>query len=116
MERLAATAPILVLTTACAGASSLLSQQQARAKAIDILKGDPYGRRAAEVANNIKQVQLRQDGNTKACGAKKIPVWEFHVVVATPNKDQFSNGIIDGYLALDARTGKILCANLPLLD
>jgi hypothetical protein len=117
MKRLAATAAIFVLTTACAGAASLLSQQQARAKAIDILKGDPYGRNATEVANNIKQVQLKQDGNTKACGAKKkTPAWEFHVVVATPNKDQFNNGIIDGYLALDARTGKILCANLPLLD
>ena len=116
MERLVAAAAIFVVATACAGAASLLSQQQARAKAIDILKGDPYGRTATEVDKSIKQVQFEQDGKTKACGSKKTPVWEFHVVVATPNKDQFNNGVIDGYLALDARTGKILCANLPLLD
>jgi hypothetical protein len=116
MERLVAAAAIFVVTTGCAGAASLLSQQQARAKAIDILKGDPYGRTPVEVAKDIKQAQLKQDGNTKACGSKKTPLWEFHVVVATPNKDQFNNGVIDGYLALDARTGKILCSNLPLLD
>ena len=39
-----------------------------------------------------------------------------HIVVVRTNKEQFNNGIIDGYLALDARTGNILCANLPLFD
>jgi hypothetical protein len=68
------------------------------------------------VAKNIKQVQLMRDGNTKACGAKKMPAWEFHVVVTTSDKDAFQNGVIDGYLALDARNGNILCVNLPLLD
>jgi len=117
MKRLVATiAAVFMLTVNCAHAASLLSEQQARAKAINILKGDPYGRTANEVAKNIKQVQFVQDGNTKACGAKNSPAWEFHVVVVTANKDQFNNGIIDGYLAVDARTGKILCANLPLLD
>jgi hypothetical protein len=112
----AATAAIFVLRLSCVHAASLLSEQQARAKAIEILKGDPYGRTAAEVAKNIKQVQLIQDGSTKACGIKKSPAWEFHIVVATENKSQFNNAVIDGYLALDARTGKMLCANLPLLD
>jgi len=84
--------------------------------AINVLMGDPYGQTPAEVAKNIKEVRLVQDGNTKACGPKKWPAWEFHIVVVTTNKDQFNNGIIDGYLALDARTGKILCANLPLID
>jgi hypothetical protein len=37
-------------------------------------------------------------------------------VVVTANKDQFNNGVIDGYLALDARNAKILCTNLPMLD
>jgi hypothetical protein len=92
------------------------SEQQARIMAINVLMGDPYGRTPAEVAKNIKEVRLVQDGNTEACGPKKWPAWEFHIVVVTTNKDQFNNGIIDGYLALDARTGKILCANLPLLD
>jgi hypothetical protein len=117
MKRLlAAAAAVVMVTLSCAHGASLLSEQQAHAKAIRILKGEPYGRTTAKVAKNIKQVQLVQDGNTKACGAKKGSAWEFHVVVVTANKDQFNNGVIDGSLALDARTGKILCANLPLLD
>lgn len=117
MKRLvAATAAVFMLMSGCVHAASLLSEQQARAKAIEILKGDPYGRTPDEVSNNIKQTQFAQDGNTKACGAKRKPAWEFHVVVVTADKDQFNNGIIDGFLAMDARTGKILCANLPLLD
>lgn len=97
-------------------AAGLLSEQQARAKAIEILQGDPYGTTPGEVTRNIKQTKFLQNGNTRACGAKKRPAWEFRVVVVTPNKDQFNNGVIDGFLALDARTGKILCANLPMLD
>lgn len=97
-------------------AAELLSEQQARAKAIGILQGDPYGTTPGEVARNIKQAEFLQDGNTRACGARKRPAWQFHVVVVTPNKDQFDNGVIDGFLALDARTGKILCANLPMLN
>ena len=117
MKRLvAAAAAVFVLTSHCAQAAALLSEQQARAKAIAILKGDPYGKTASEVAKNIKQAQLVRDGNTKACGAKKTAAWEFHVVVTTADKDSYQNGVIDGYLALDARTGKVLCANLPLLD
>ncbi len=68
------------------------------------------------MSKNIKQVRLAQDGSTKACRAKKVPAWKFHVVTVTANKDRFDNGVIDGYLALDARTGQISCANLPLLD
>ena len=47
---------------------------------------------------------------------QETPAWEFHVVVVTAYKDQFNKGVIDGFLAIDARTGKILCANLPLLN
>ena len=109
-------AAVFALSCANAHAASLLSEQQAYAKAVGILQGDPYGGTPAEVRKNIKQAQLLPEGNTKACGAKKRPAWEFHVVVVTANKDQFNNGVIDGYLALDARTGKILCANLPMLN
>ena len=117
MTRLvAATAAVFMLMLGCAHAASLLSEQQARVKAINILKGDPYGKTPDEVSKNIKQIQFSLDGNTKACGAKKTPAWEFHVVVVTADKDQFNNGVIDGFLAVDARTGKILCANLPLLN
>ncbi|MDO9295752.1 hypothetical protein [Bradyrhizobium sp.] len=117
MTRLVATtAAVFMLMLGCAHTASFLSEQQARAKAINILQGDPYGRTPDEVSKNIKQVQFAQDGNTKACGAKKTPAWEFHVVVVTADKDQYNKGTIDGFLAVDARTGKILCANLPLLD
>lgn len=117
MTRLVATAAaVFMLMLGYAHAASFLSEQQARAKAISILKGDPYGRTPDEVSKNIKQIQFVQDGNTKACGAKKTPAWEFHVVVVTADKDQFNNGVVDGFLALDARTGKVLCANLPLLN
>ncbi len=97
-------------------AAGVLSEQQARGKAIAVLQGDPYGATPAEVARNIKQAEFLQDGNTRACGAKKRPAWEFHVVVVTPNKDLYRNGVIDGFLALDALTGKLLCANLPMLN
>lgn len=117
MSRLiATTAAVLMLVSGGAHAASPLTEQQARAKAIDILKGDPYGRTPDAVARNIKEVRYAQDGNTRACGARKSAAWEFHVVVVTADKDQFNNGVIDGFLAVDARTGKMLCANLPLLD
>ncbi len=113
-------AALIVVCAACFGsaysAAALLSEQQARAKAIALLQGDPYGSTPTEVAKVVKDARLARDGNTKACGARKVVAWEFHVVVVTPNKDQFNDGVIDGYLALDARNGKLLCANLPLLD
>lgn len=104
------------LSLSAVQAAGLLSEQQARAKAIGILQGEPYGATPGEVAKNIKQAEFLQDGNTRACGARKRPAWEFHVVAVTPYKDQFKNGVIDGFLALDALTGKILCANLPMMD
>jgi hypothetical protein len=116
MNRPFAAATMLMLALGLAHAGSLISEQQARGKASDILKGDPYGKNSAEVAKNIKQAQLVRDGPIKACGNKKGPAWEFHVVVVTPNKDQYKAGVIDGYLAVDARNGRILCANLPMLD
>lgn len=81
MRVVATTAAALMLMLGCTHAASVLSEQQARAKAIDILKGNPYGKTPAEVSKNIKQVQFAKDGNTKACGPKKSSAWEFHVVV-----------------------------------
>jgi len=115
MKRVFAAAAIVALALDCAQGASMMSEAQARAKAVAILKGDPYGKTAAEVAGNIKQVRLVQNADSPACGGKTT-AWEFHVVVVTAKKDQFNNGVIDGYLAIDPRTGKMLCANLPLLD
>lgn len=100
----------VLLSVGAAQAQAPLTEQQARTKAIDILKGDPYGRTTAQVVANIKGAQLVRDGITRACGARGKAVWEFHVVVAGRDPP------INGYLALDARSGKLLCTNLPLLD
>lgn len=105
----------LTLATAPAGAAALLSEPDAKKQAVDVLLGDPYGHTPAEVETAIKQTQFLQDGKTKACGMTNTALWEFHVVVAVP-KEQSASGVIDGYLALDARSGKLLCANLPFLD
>lgn len=106
----------LLLMLDSAAAASLMSEQRARTKAVAFLKGDPYGRTSAQVARAIKDIQLRPQGPVKACQDLATPAWEFHVVVTTADKDQFDHGVIDGYLALDARSGEFLCGNLPLLD
>lgn len=117
MKRLFAIAIALVtIAHTAAEAASLLSESEARAKAIQILTGDPYGNSVAEVSSHIVEMRLAQFGDIRACGLRKGPAWEAHVVVVTPNKDQFNHGVIDGYLALDARSGKLRCANLPLID
>jgi len=117
VKRLVATLIVLLaLPHTAAEAASLLSESQARNKAIQILTGDPYGNSVAEVSSHIVEMRLAQSGDIRACGLRKGPAWEAHVVVVTPNKDQFNHGVIDGYLALDARNGKLRCANLPLID
>ena len=110
MKFAGASAVIAMLATSAAHAVRLLSEAQARAKAIAVLRGDPYGKTNAEVASHIKEVKQLPDGKTTPCPAIKKPVWQFHVVVTSPDRK------IDGYLVLDARSGKMLCANLPLLD
>src|SRR5262249_45763757 len=117
MKRLvAATAAVWILTSGCPHASVLLSEHRARDKAINILKGEPYGRSRVVVKKNIKSVRFVRNGDTKACGPIQNAAWEFHVIVMTAGKNKFVNRSIDGFLALDAHTGKILCANLPFLD
>lgn len=93
-----------------ADAASLLSQSQARTKAIAILRGDPYGKTDVEVMRHIKETKFLPDGKPTPCGDLHKPAWKFHVVVFTRAHK------INGYLILDARTGKMLCTNLPLLD
>ncbi|RWM04389.1 hypothetical protein [Mesorhizobium sp.] len=106
----------LLLMLSSAAAVSSMSEQRARSKAVAFLKGDPYGQTHAQVARAIKDARLRPQGPAKACTGLAAPAWEFHVVVTTVDKDQFDHGVIDGNLALDARSGEFLCGNLPLLD
>lgn len=103
----------LTLVTGPLEAAGALDEQQARVKAVKILMGDPYGTTVGQVQKAIKDAQLVRDGKT-VCGEKKRPVWRFHVVVEKPVNNPESP--IDGYLFLDATSGKIVCANLPMLD
>lgn len=91
-----------------------LSEQQARAKATAILKGDPYGRTTKIAASRIKKAQLISAG-TSACGPVSNPVWQFRVSVPA-NVTPHGNEPIDGHLVLDARSGRMDCAGLPFLD
>lgn len=104
------TAPVLCR------AAPLLSESLARSKAIALLKGDPYGQTSQEVERNILEGQLITSGDTKCGGtATRTPVWQFHVLVPAARNPSGANDI-DGYLLLDARTGKLTCAGLPFMD
>jgi Peptidase propeptide and YPEB domain. len=95
-------------------AAAPLTEEQAREKATNILLGDPYGSSAEDVAKTIKDAQLLSDGKSTPCGTTTAPVWQFHVVVESPVTSPGSP--IDGYLVVDAESGKLVCANLPMLD
>jgi len=90
-----------------------LDERQALAKAVDILKSDPYGDTAAAVVANITERQWRPRRET-VCGGGATMVWAFHVVVK--NAKNHDGGPIDGWLVIDGRSGRIVCANLPFLD
>lgn len=63
-----------LLAVSPANASAYLSQQ-ARAKAVKILTGDPYGTTTEDVLKTIVGGELLKDGRTQACGDLKRPVW-----------------------------------------
>lgn len=114
MKRMAVATVIIVGSTIPACASDILSKAQARRAAIAILKGDPYGESSREVLQNIRLIQFVSAGAAK-CGRFGFPVWQIHIVVPEERaKDR--NSKIDGWLALNARTGKMVCAGLPFLD
>lgn len=109
-------AAALTAATIVASSSALaapMAEKTALAKAVDILQGDPYGSTTAQVLANIteRRVTTRRDS---VCGGGAGAVWAFHVRVAKPssNPDQ----PIDGWLVLDAASGKLVCATLPFLD
>lgn len=95
-------------------ADTLLTQRQAQAKAIAILKGDPYGRTTAEVSRHIRKTELLRAG-TSICGPVAKPLWSFHVVVPTA-ENPAGPATIAGTLVLDAASGRLECAGLPFLD
>lgn len=120
LDRMLAGSILLAVTAAAphtAQAAELLSEAGARTAAINILMGDPYGKNPQEVGLNLASSELIMSGKHKcANGNTKTPVWQIHVVVP-PSRNLNSTGhAIDGYLLLDARTGKMKCAGLPFLD
>jgi hypothetical protein len=114
MKNHVAALAVTLMTISQVQAAARLDEGHARAKATTILMGDPYGSTPAEVAANIQEVQLLTDGKTQACGATNKAVWQFHIVGAAPVNNPGTP--IDGYLVLDAKNGKLVCANLPMLD
>lgn len=114
MKNHVAALAVTLMTISQLQAAARLDEGHARAKATTILMGDPYGNTQEEVAATIKEAQLLTDGKTQACGATNKAVWQFHIVVAAPVNNPGTP--IDGYLVLDAKNGKLVCANLPMLD
>lgn len=105
---------VAALLTAPALAAGVMNEQEARAAAVKILKGDPYGQTPAEVMRNMQDAQLITAGSV--CNSKVAkPVWRLHVVVPK-NRNPSGDSAIDGYLVIDGQSGKIVCAGLPFLD
>ena len=105
---------VAALTTAPVLAAGVMNEQQARAAAVKILQGDPYGQTPAAVMRNMQDAQLITAGSV--CNAKvSKPVWRLHVVVPKERNPSGDNAI-DGYLVIDGQTGKIVCAGLPFLN
>lgn len=96
-------------------AADLLNEAAARTAAINILMGDPYGKTARDVGLNISSSELIMSGKNKCGNNSTSPVWQVHVVVPA-NRNPNGSGAIDGFLLLDARSGKKKCAGLPFLD
>lgn len=95
-------------------AAGAMTESLARAAAVKILKGDPYGKTDKQVLKNVTEAQLVTAGSV--CGAKVThPLWRFQVFVPKARNPSGDNDI-RGYLVIDARTGKLVCAGLPFLD
>jgi hypothetical protein len=96
----------ICLPSNCIAQSIFLTRDNAHDRAVQILKGDPYGHTPVELSRTIKSELLGVDGKDElACDVdyRKNPAWRFRVVV---EKNDMTDGI-DGYLLLDARTGKL---------
>lgn len=114
--------PLYAFTALCAVASFVapaaaagpMSEEKALATAVSILQGDPYGDTPQTVRAGIFERRLGPRHDTVCKQGADRQTWSFHVVVASPQTQP--GGKIDGWLVLDARTGRIVCATLPFLD
>ncbi len=114
LKQMTAAAAFIIMFSVSACAGDILSKAQARRAAIEILKGDPYGNSSHEVLQNIRLIQFVSAG-TSNCGLFPFPVWQIHVLVPK-ERVKYGDSKIDGWLVLNARTGKMVCAGLPFLD
>jgi hypothetical protein len=100
-------------------AAQPLSPDSAAEKAVSILQGDPYGNSKSEVLSGIDGQMLIVKG-TDPCSKTRIksPLWVFHVTATDRNSTDASGkpSKIDGFLSLNASSGKMVCAGLPFLD
>ena len=102
---------LLPLSVADAAAKDV-SELEAFTKAVQILKGPPYGASVVETAHAIQTSELMAQGQNPCGGAVRSPIWVFRVAVAkTATHDD-----IAGYLVINARNGQLVCAGLPFLD
>jgi hypothetical protein len=96
-----------------ADAAKLLTETQARAKAIKVLmdmaKEEPFLGRTREAASaHIKDVTLVSSGQTE-CDKITRPVWRVHIVVPADSNSKPTRDPVNGYLTFDARTGAYIC-------
>lgn len=105
----AATILTSCLLATAAPARPAMSKQAARRAAVAILIGDPYGRTPAAVSRNLVSQEMLTDDYCRT--GKRV--WKFRVVLRP--SATLPHGV-DGYLVLDAATGSLVCAGLPLLD
>ncbi|MCX2699259.1 hypothetical protein [Ochrobactrum chromiisoli] len=96
-----------------------MSPIRAADKAVSFLQGDPYGNTKAEVLSGIDGQMLVVKGFDPCSKSRiKSPLWVFHIMTIDPNSTDSSGkpSKIDGFLSLNASSGKIVCAGLPFLD
>ena len=103
---------LLFALSAGNAAAKDLSELDAFTKAVQILKGPPYGASVVETAHSIQSSELVARGDSPCGGLVRSPIWVFHVLAPkTATHEQ-----ITGYLVIDARKGQLVCAGLPFLD
>ena len=79
-----------------------LSELDAFTKAVQILKGPPYGASVVETAHSIQSSELVARGVNPCGGLVRSPIWVFHVTAPkTATHEQ-----ITGYLVLDWQRGE----------
>ena len=86
-----------------------ITLDEALERAVEILLGDPYGQTREDVLGHIADARIEQDD---PCGAEIAWAFDVHV----PDAPNMGGQSIRGDLLVDARTGRMVCAELPFLN